>query len=139
MKLSEDLKDLLVKEIDFAVKKMEETKEPMELLYYFSAIPGAINRIFNIEYDPDLVYAHFILKAAHENFIQRLKAFTHGGDTSFMISDDQFERLVSLSKDLLRNFRKDKDIDDVLKKLTILLYSTSGNGNYLMQKGWLKI
>jgi len=139
MKLREDLKDLLVKEIAFAVKKMEETKEAMELLYYFSAIPGTINRIFNIEYDPNLIFAHLILKATHENFIQRLKAFKHGGDTSIMINDDQFERLVSLSKELLLNIKKDKDIDDVLKKLSILMYSTTGNGNYLMQRGWLKI
>ena len=139
MNLSDAYKKILVEEITFAIKKMKETKEAQVLLYYFSAIPGMFQRIYNIEYDSYIVYAHFILKATHDSFIQGLKASQQGGDIAVMINDNQFERLISLSKELLRNIKKDKDIDEVLKKLTILLYSTTGNGNYLMEKGWLKI
>jgi hypothetical protein len=139
MKLSTALKKLLVEEMTFAIKKMEETKEATILLYYFSAIPGIFQRIYNIEYDSQFVFAHFILKATHESFIQRLKASQPGGDNSVVINDDQFERLISLSKELLRNIKKDNDTDEVLKKFVILLYSTTGNGYYLMEKGCLKI
>ncbi len=139
MNLSDAFKKLLVEEITFSIKKMEETKEATILLYYFSAIPGMFQRIYNIEYDSHLVFAHFILKATHDSFIQRLKASQQGGDNAVLINDHQFERLISLSKELLRNIKKDKSIDEVLKKLTILLSSTTGNGNYLMEKGWLKI
>jgi hypothetical protein len=139
MKLSKDLKKTLVEEIAFSIKKMEETKEAQVLLYFFSAIPGMFQRIYNIEYDSDIVFAHYILKATHETFIQRLKASQPGGDIAIIIKDDQFERLISLSKELLRNIKKDNDIDEVMKKFVILLYSTTGNGNYLMEKGWLKI
>ena len=139
MNVNDAFRKLIVEEITFAIKKMEETKEATELLYYFSAIPGMFQRIYNMEYDSHLVFAHFILKATHDSFVQRLKASQQGGDNSVLIKDDQFERLISLSKELLSNIKKDRDIDEVLKKLTILLYSTTGNGNYLMEKGWLKI
>jgi PHD/YefM family antitoxin component YafN of YafNO toxin-antitoxin module len=139
MNLSDAFKKLLVEEITFVIKKMEETKEATKLLYYFSAIPGMFQRIYNIEYDSRLVFAHFILKATHDSFSQRLKVSQQGGDNAVLINDDQFERLISLSKELLRNIKNNKAIDEVLQKLTILLYSTTGNGYFLMEKGWLKI
>jgi len=139
MSLSDAYKKILVEEITFAIKKMGETKEAQVLLYYFSAIPGMFQRIYNIEYDSDTVVAHYILKATHEAFIQRLKASQPGGDMTILIKDDQIERLISLSKELLRHIKKNSNIDIVLKKFVILLYSTTGNGNYLMEKGWLKI
>ena len=139
MNLSDAYKKIIVEEITFAIKKMEETKEAQVLLYYFSAIPSMFQRIYNIEYDSDIVFAHYILKATHENFIQRLKDSQQGGDIAILIRDDQLERLISLSKELLRNIKKDNDIGEVLKKFVTLLYSTTGNGNYLMEKGWLKI
>jgi len=139
MNLSDAYKKILVEDITFAIKKMEQTEEAQVLLYYFSAIPGMFQRIFNIEYDSDIVFAHYILKATHENFIQRLKDSQQGGDIAILIRDDQLERLISLSKELLRNIKKDNDIGEVLKKFVTLLYSTTGNGNYLMEKGWLKI
>ena len=139
MSLSDAYKKILVEEITFAIKKMGETKEAQVLLYYFSAIPGMFQRIYNIEYDSDTVVAHYILKATHEAFIQRLKAIQPGGDMTILIKDDQIERLISLSKELLRHIKKNSDIDIVLKKFVILLYTTTGNGNYLMENGWLKI
>lgn len=139
MNLSDALKKLLVEEITFSIKKMKETKEATKLIYYFSAIPGMFQRLYNIEYDSHLVYSHFILKATHDSFVQRLKASQQGGDIAVILNDDQFERLISLSGELLSSIKKDDSIDEVLKKFTILLYSTTGNGNFLMEKGWLKI
>jgi hypothetical protein len=139
MNLSIAYKKILVEEITFAIKKMEKTKEAQVLLYYFSAIPGVFQRIYNLEYDSDIVFAHFILKSTHENFVQRLKANQQGGDIAIIIKDDQFERLISLSKELLRNIKKDKDVGEILKNFVFLLFSTTGNGYYLMERGWLKI
>ena len=139
MALSDENRKAIVKEIKFAVKKMEEMKKPPEKLYYFSAVFGILHRIYNIDYDPELVYAHFILRSTHDAFQIRLKAFEVGGDTTVSISKEQLSKLSSLSKQFANKFGRKQEIDSILKKFTILLYSTTGNGYYLMQKGVLKI
>jgi hypothetical protein len=138
MATSKNFKKLIIDEIKFAVDKMSESEDPNEVLYYFSAIPGIMHRVFNVEYDPDLVYMHHILRSTQEAFTQRLKA-SMGGDAVFILDGGQIDKLIELSKILLERLRDNKDIDRTLKKFTVLLYSTTGNGFYLMQKGVLKI
>jgi hypothetical protein len=130
---------MIVDEIKFVVKKMEETNDSSEKLFYFSAIFGILHRVYNTEYDPELVYAHLVLRSTHDALSSRLKAIQTGGDTTIALNEDQFLKLSDLSKKLANNFRKKEEIDSILKKFAILLYSTTGNGYYLMQKGLLKI
>lgn len=139
MAVSDENRKSIVNEIKFAVKKMEEKKEATEKLYYFSAVFGILHRIYNIDYDPDLVYAHFILRSTHDAFLHRLKAIEVGGETTVLISKKQLSKLSTLSKQFASKFGKKQEIDSVLKEFTILLYSTTGNGFYLMEKGVLKI
>lgn len=71
--------------------------------------------------------------------MNRLKAIQHGGDNTVSLSDNQFEKLTSLTKELAKKIKKNEDVTDTLKKFTILTHSTTGNGYYLTQKGLLKI
>ena len=139
MDISDSYRKIMVDEINFAVKKMGETNDASEKLYFFSAIFGVIHRIFNLEYDPDLVFMHSILRATYDGLQGRLKAIQQGADKTVLLRDEQFLKLVSLSKQLANKFGKKQEIDNILKEFTILSYSTSGNGYYLMQKGILKI
>jgi hypothetical protein len=139
MALSDANRKMIVNEIKFAVKKISEAEERSQKLYYFSAIFGIFHRVYNIEYDPELVFIHFILRSTHDAFQNRLQAIEVGKDKTVILSDEQFSKLSSLSEQLAKKFEKKQEIDSVLKKFTILLYSTTGNGYYLMQKGTLKI
>jgi len=139
MNISEDFRKMLVDEINFAAKKMTETQNASEKLYYFSAVFGVIHRFFNIEYDSDLVFVHFIIRATHDSFLNRLKAIQQGGDSTVSLSDDHFEKLTLLTKELAQKMNKEEDVSVTLKNFAILTFSTTGNGYYLMQKGLLKI
>jgi hypothetical protein len=139
MAISDDNRKMIVNEIKFAVKQMKAKKERIQKLYYFSAVFGIFHRIYNIEYDPELVYTHFILRSTHDAFQSRLKAIEVGQDSTVELSDAQFTKLSTLSTQLANNFARKKEIDSILKKFTLLLYSTTGNGYYLMKKGILKI
>jgi hypothetical protein len=139
MKLKESYRNLITNEMEFAIKKMDETNVAIEKIYYFSAVFGVLHRIYNIEFNSDLLYIHFILRATHEGFQNRLSALVKGGDKSVKLSDAQFDKLSLLSKELCSKIKKKEDISDTLKKFVILTYSTTGNGNYLMERGWLKI
>lgn len=134
MRLSDNYKNLILSEIDFAVKKMDKSSEPLEKLFYFSAIHGIFQRIYNIEYDPTLVFIYFILHTTHEAFNNSLQA-----KAGIPLSEKQINKLSDIAKELGGKIKNNEEVSVTLQKFVVLQYSTSGNGYYLMQKGMLKI
>lgn len=132
MNMSPQMREMLLGEINYVIKKMDKSDDPAQKLYYFSAIFGAIQRIFNIEYDPDLIIAHFILSQAHKGFMGRLQ------DPTIPLKVDQMDKLFDLTKGLKKAIEKDNDCMDILKKFVLLNFSITGNGYYLYEKGILK-
>lgn len=138
MKLSKTLKDAIVNEIKFVVSKMKESAEIEKKIFYFSAIPGQLLRVLNLEYDPDILYIHHIINNTHVAFQQRIAAIKRG-DTVVPVTNEQIDSLEHLSIELGNRFEKNEKMDDVLRDFVVLSYTTLGNGYYLMQKGILKI
>jgi hypothetical protein len=138
MKLTNNARKMLVNEINFVTKKMMESSAPHERLFYFSAIYGLIHRILNQEFDPDLVHVHFVLRSLHQSFTLSLKALK-SEDSMPLINDFHFERLNAFTIELGDQIKNKKSITETIKKFVILIYSTTGNGFYLLQKGVLKI
>ena len=138
MKLSKTFRDIIVNEIEFVVTKMKESAEIEKKIFYFSAIPAELLRVFNLEYDPDLLYIQHIINATHVAFQQRIAAIQRG-DTVVPITNEQMDSLEYSSVELGNRFKENKKMDDILREFIILSYSTSGNGYYLMQKGLLEI
>jgi hypothetical protein len=138
MKISDAARKLLVKEIKYVVGEMNKKPSTEEKIYFFSGVHSAIQRLFNMEYDPDLIFLHFILSAAHQAFVGRLQAIK-SGEMLIGLDDDCIKKLTETTKELGRNIEKDEDISDIAKKFTILAYTTTGNGNYLRLKGVLNL
>lgn len=139
MTISDNFRQILVSEIDYAAKKMEESPTTGKKLYFFSAVHGVIQRIFNLEYDSDLVYAHFVLINTYNSFSERLHAIEKGQEDTIPLSEEQFKKLTVLTEELAKNISGKKDITPTLKKFGILSYTATGNGYYLLQKGLLQI
>jgi hypothetical protein len=51
MKLSKNMKQLLIDELNFIIKKMKESEAAQEKMYFFSAAHGMVNRIMNLEFN----------------------------------------------------------------------------------------
>ena len=139
MKLNENFRKILIKDFELAISQMGSEKDPRKIIYYFSAISGSMNRIFNLQFSQELVYLHHIFKSVHEAFIQRLSALVSGADPIVQISDKQFSQLIDLTRMFAERFKNKKNYDAILKKLIVLSYSTTGNGYYLMINGKLKL
>ncbi len=117
---------------------MDEASIPDEKLYYFSAVQGILNRILNIEYTDELLFAYFITNETQKSLQQRLIS-SRQGDIVVKLTEKHLSRLTELTRNLLDSIRNDENIEAVLKNYVILLYSTTGNGNYLTEKGVIKI
>jgi hypothetical protein len=135
MKLSKQSKNKLAKEIRFVLEKIKGDEDPKAKLYYFSAIYGIMSRIFNLEYAPDLIFAHFVLSSTYNQINSRLQ----NPDKVIKIPDELFDKLIDATSELLEVIENNKNLYEVLKKFTLLSYVTIGNGYYLYQKGLLKI
>jgi TnpA family transposase len=138
MNISDNSREIIIKEINYVVNKMEECSSMEEKLYYFSGVYSIVQRIFNLEYDSDLVYAHSILLQTYNLFQQRLEA-VKAKQLLIPLSEEQFKNLTIITKELAKKIAEKKEINNTLKKFVILSYTTTGNGYYLLQKGLLKI
>jgi hypothetical protein len=135
MKISEENKKLIIDEIKIVLKSMKESKSPAKMVFFFSGISGMLQRIFNLEYDPDLVFAHVILKMTHDNFSQKIL----NPDPVIQLEEKHFDKLCQLSENFCEKIENGQDFVETLKAFTILVYSIGGNGYYLTHKGLLKI
>lgn len=135
---SEKYKNIIVKELEFVINKINQSSTIEEKLYYFSAVQGVLNRILNLEYNEQLLSAFYITNETLKMFHQRLAAY-NAGDKSFKLTDEQMLRLSQITVEFLERIRNGGNVEEVLKKYVVLLYSTTGNGYYLMEKGMLKI
>jgi hypothetical protein len=135
---TEHYKNILVKELGFIVNKMDQASKAEEKLYFFSAVQGVLHRILNLEYSRGLLIAHYITNETLKLFQQRLTSYK-AGDIAVSLSEYQFQSLTELTRELREAIMHGESIDEVLSKYIVLLYSTTGNGYYLMEKGVLKI
>jgi hypothetical protein len=135
---SDEYKKVIIKELEYVLQKMTESNSVDDKIYYFSAIQGVLHRVMNLEYTNNLLFAHFITNEVLKSLLQRNTGIKQG-DTVVKLTEQHWIRLIEITKDFLDRIKDDDSLDSVLKQYVTLLYSTTGNGYYLMEKGILKI
>ena len=135
MKISRDSRNKLLDEIRFVLGKMKEQEDPRNKLYYFTAIYGMMHRIFNLEYAPDLIFAHFVLRSTFDQINLKL----HDPEKVVGIPEGLFDKLFEATAELLDVIENNKNPYEVLTRFVVLGYATGGNGYYLYEKGLLKL
>ena len=134
--VSPDLREHIINEFRFAAVQIAGASRSLERVYYWSATFGALLRAYNIDFDPELVYAHQILNTVHAQLQGRLAAIT-AGDAVVPLSDELWQKLSLDIVELADCWEKGRPIDGVLRHITLLGYATTGNGYYLYLKGKL--
>jgi len=146
MQLPKNLHQRLAEEFRFIADKMHEENDPARKLYLFSGMYGEANRLLNWTWDRDLVLLHNVLQNTHQLFSGRLQAVA-SGDRAFRLSGELFELLTQAADDLaeymLAEYMEEEgqkpDLCELLGRFAELSYATTGNGNYLSEKGLLKL
>lgn len=138
MKISKKNKKLLTDEFAFIIDKMKSSKDPDEMMYYYSGIYGLLKRIFNTEFSHELVFSCFIIEKIHQTIIERLGAIKAGqGIVTF--NEDFGPKFIEYTKELMDGFFDSKQRMKSLNKIVVLSFTTTGNGYYLTQKGVIDI
>ena len=126
------------KRIDFTsqkiTKKINGSSDIERALYYYSGVRALIQRIYNFEYNPHLVFIHFVLNNTFNTiaaFVDQIKKRT----TIIPLDIEFFYKLSELLNNLTQRIEKEELTYEVLEKICVLAYSITGNGYYLQQKG----
>ncbi len=78
MKLSKEYKTKIEQEFEFIINKMEKSKTPDQMLYYFSGIHTLLNRILNLEYSDELLFTFFVLERTYKDITNALGSLKQG-------------------------------------------------------------
>jgi hypothetical protein len=138
MSISDKMRKELVKEIRYASTQMKNTSNISEKLYFFSAVYGILNRIFNFEYSDELIFMHQIIRQTFDS----INSSIHSGqktDINPRIPNKIFDKLQDSLEKLASNIEAKKEVYSILKDISVCGYSAVGNGYYLYLKGMLKI
>lgn len=138
MKISEALRQELVKELRYVVDRVRTESDPRKKIYFFSGAYGHIQRVFNIDFDPQLLLMHFILNGAYEILRGRTDAMILGRDTLIDIPEAVLNGLCDALEELAKEIESDRDTYLTLQRIVSLAYIGTGNGYYLYQKGVIK-
>jgi len=139
MNIPENLKERLVGEIRFVVDRIRAERDPRTKVYYYSGVYGEMARVFNISFEPQLLFAHSIMNNSYQLMRARSDAVVLGRDTTIDFPDGFFDKLCSLLEELADNIDKNQDLCQTLQDISCLSYITTGNGYYLFQKGILRL
>jgi hypothetical protein len=138
MQLKAEHKRVILEEFGYAARMMREVQTLDEKLFYFSSTYGVLSRVFNSEFNSQLVFMYLVLTNTHATILARIQA-VRAGDNTIVLKEDFFEKLTNTVDDLMNRIKSGKDVYDVLEKIAVLTYATTGNGYYLLRKGAFSI
>jgi len=140
LSISEPYKTILADEIAFAREKMDGESDTRKKVYYYSAVPAMIQRIFNIDpnFDQQLIFMFTVLSASY-NQTKVLMDRIWAGDRLIAPPEKFFDKLSIHLQQLEDKIRNNEDTYLVLEKIAVSAYILDGNGHYLHQKGWMKL
>jgi len=140
MVIKEEYKQKIIEEFKSISKDIKEANTVQEKLYYYTATYGTLNRILNINYDPELLFINFILERCFEGLDITIKRSMSSEiippipDLTILMEKigDEIGKLA----DALEN---NKSYTHILVRIVELVYTTTGNGAYLYHRGIIKI
>ena len=138
MSQKEFFKKELVKELRLIEALMKKADSPDKKNYYFSAAYGITTRTYRYSFSKDVLLADLVLNHAYQTLLEasrRLKT----GDTPVLLDGIHFEKIEAGLRELADAFENDESILEPLENILTAVFSTSGAGNYLREKGLLKL
>ncbi|MGP8321125.1 MAG: hypothetical protein ACT6FE_02195 [Methanosarcinaceae archaeon] len=134
----EFFKKELVKEFRLVEILMKKEENADRKIYYFSAAYGITSRSYRYSFSKDVLLADLVLNAAYQALLDRSQR-TKSGDITVLIEPIHFEKIEDGLRLLADAFENNESILEPLENILTSSFSTSGAGNYLREKGLLKL
>lgn len=129
MKLPQQIKENVLNELEFIIKKMREETDIAKKIYFYSAVSGALERAIRFCADNELLIAQAIMDLSLRlinDRVNRLKM----GDTAVPLSESSLDQLIESVLELRQAIEEDKTVYPALEKTMEIAYVSTGPGFY---------
>ena len=128
----------LVKELRKVEVFMRKEENFERKVYYYSAAYGITSRTLRYTFSRDVLLADLILTGTY-NLLMETIGRMRGGDPNVKFEEVHFEKLCDGIKLLADKFEKGENIQEPLELLSTTVFSLTGAGTYLREKGELEL
>jgi hypothetical protein len=134
----EFFKKELVKEFRLIEALMKKEENVDRKIYYFSAAYGIAGRTYRYSFSKDVLLAELVLNSTYQALSDRSQK-SKSGDITVLFEPIHFEKIEEGLRLLADAFENNESILEPLETILTATFSTSGPGNYLREKGLLKL
>jgi len=128
----------LVAELRRVVVSMKKEDRLEKKIYYFSAAYGITSRTLRYSFHEDYLIADFVLNSCYNGLMNQFKLI-RSGETVVELEPIHFERIQEGLIMLAEAFESRDSILIPLEQMLKAMYAATGPGNYLREKGLLKL
>ncbi len=128
----------LVQELRRIETLIKKESSMQKKVYYLSAAYGITSRTFRYRFTKDVLMADFVLQTTYRILSDRISRIK-SGDVTVDINDDIFDKICENLKILADRLEREESIQEPLENMLAVAFVTTGPGNYLYEKGEIKI
>ena len=128
----------LVQELRRVENLMRRESSIEKKIYYFSAAYGITSRTFRYSFSKDILLTDFVLQGAYNILMDRLNRLK-SGDKTVSLDEFLFDGICDGLKLLADKVESKAKLQDALEIILTAAYATTGPGNYLREKGDMKL
>jgi hypothetical protein len=139
MEIDEPFKNMLVEEFRLVASKIRDESDIRRKNFFFSAAYGVVQRIINIDFDPELVVIHNVLNSTFTMLNNLQTSIDSGTEKVIQIPLLLFDDLADLLDELAGAIQESQNTYEIIQKIAVLSYMLTGNGYYLYKKGIIEV
>ncbi len=130
----------LVEELRVVENLMRKEQTIEKKLYYYSAAYGATSRSYRNSFARDILLTDLVLNNSYNLLNERVNALKAGVKVvDFSVVQKSIEKVQEGLKLLIDKLESKGNIQGALEMILTASYATTGNGNYLLERGELKL
>jgi hypothetical protein len=130
------LKDHLLEATRGAVEALRQpAPNPMKSVFQMSAVYGALARVLNLEYSPEISFAHFVIQHATQLVGTQVSKVIAGAEKAIELRLDIFYSLADALEGFADRIRNGQSFHAELQRIAEVAYAVTGNGHYLYLNG----
>ncbi len=128
----------LVDELRRVENLVRHEPSPEKKIYYFSAAYGITGRTYRYAFSKDVLVADLLLQNSYNMLKERLEQL-RGGSGNVPLDPAIFDKICDGIIQLAERFESRESILEPLENIISAAFAVTGPGNYLREKGELKI
>ena len=133
MPLSNELKQYVIQELRTVAEKLSNA-DLADCVFYYSAAYAAIQRTFNIKFEPSLMLLYVVLAHSFNEINARVR--TPANETGpVFVGPSHFSQIAEALEKIASKFESGESYLEELEKIAAVGYSSQGNGFYLWETG----